>query len=332
LPLVTLKKYLFDGEVDVRPVLSTLFKGVASSAVRADKADHDGLTAELQQIQARIEGECTGPQLSTAAGEVIHALEAYNQRATRFITQQGCELQKMIAMLAESVIAISGSSERSSQALGELRLNLEHAGGLEDLQNVKARLRVCLEQVCAESARRRAEDEQAILDLQNHIRQAERHLTPERAVDDITGLGGRMAAEAAMREAAAAPGRKYVAVLVLDRLQSIHARFGTKVGDRVLAELARHVESQLPAGDTMFRLSGPTLLILMSRTCTIDRMRIDLKPLLNRPLEKEFDVGGRSVLIPVSPAWTVVGLVPPVTTILKHIDAFVATQIPKDYV
>ena len=332
LPLVTLKKYLFDGEIDLRRVMSFIFKGISANAVRADEEEYGRLSAELERVDASIGEEFTTEKLLAAAGAAIRAIENYNQRTTRLIGRQSLELQKIITMLAESVISIGGSSERSTNALGAIRANLEHARGLEDLQNVKASLGVCLEQVCAESANRREEAKRAIAELQEHIRRAEGHLMCDANIDPVTGLGGRAAAEAALREAVSTPGRKYIGVLVLDRLQSINSRFGSSVGDRVFAELARHLERELTQGDVLFRLSGPTLLALMHRQCSIDRMRIDLKPLFSKPLEKEFDVGGRTVLIPVSPAWTVVGLVPPLTTILKHIDTFVASQIPKDFI
>jgi len=237
----------------------------------------------------------------------------------------------MAAMLSESVLRISGSSERSQQALAEARSHLDQAIDLEDLQKVKTLLGTCLEQVCQESLLQKEEALAAIAEMQRHVEQAEEPIARPPEVDPVTGLPGRSHGETAVCEALHLPGRKYVGVLVLDRLQSINARFGNRIGDQVLAELTRHLKANLMATDSLFRWSGPTLLVVMSRHCTLDRIRIDVKPLFGKSVEREFDVGGRSVLIPVAAAWAVFGLVPPATTILKHIDAFVASQMPKDY-
>ena len=45
-----------------------------------------------------------------------------------------------------------------------------------------------------------------------------------------------------------------------------------------------------------------------------------------------FDVGGRQVLIPVTAAWSVFMLIPPVATAVRHIQSFIASQGAGDYV
>jgi diguanylate cyclase (GGDEF)-like protein len=330
-PIETLRRYLSDEDVELRRVVSVLLKGIVTSAVRADEEEWSGLKADIERIDATIEGEFTTEHLLVAAGGAIQALDSYNQRTTRFTRRQGIELQKIIAMLAETVITITGSSERSSYALGEIKASLEHASGLEDLQNVKSALGKCLEQVCSESVRRRQEAETSIAQLQQHIRRAEANLGSKEDIDPITELPTRPAADAALAAALAKPGRKYAGVLVLDRLQSINARFGEEVGSRVLAELARHIQTSLPAGDSLFRWSGPALVVIMPRQCSIDRMRTDLNAVFGKPIQREFTIAGRTVLIPVSAAWAVFALIPPLATILKHVDTFVSNQAPMDY-
>ncbi len=331
MPIETLRRYLSDEDVELRRVVSVLFKGLVTSAVRADEEEWNSLKSDIEHIDATIGGEFTTEHLLVAAGAAIQALESYNQRTTRFSRRQGIELQKIIAMLAETVITITGSSERSTSALGEIKANLEHASSLEDLQNVKSQLSKCLEQVCNESARLRKEADLSISQLQQHIQRAEAHLISTGEVDPITELPLRSGADAALASALAKPGRKYVGVLVLDRLKSINARFGNDVGDRVLAELAHHIQTSLPPGDLLFRWSGPALVAIMPRQCSIDRMRTDLNTVFGKPIQREFTIAGRTVLIPVSAAWAVFALLPPLATILKHVDTFVSSQAPMDY-
>jgi GGDEF domain-containing protein len=330
--MVTLKKYLYDWQPELRRVMSIIFDGLVNSAVRSDESEYADLRAELKQIESTIDEDFTTERLLAAAGDAIHSLEEYNQRTTRFIRQQGAELRKMIGMLSESILRIGDSSERSQQALEGIQSNLKQARGLEDLQKLKARLGTCLEQLCVEALRQKEDSKTAIAELRQHIDHTEVPVPYLAEVDPVTGLPGRGAAEAALREAASQPGRKYIGILALDRLQSINARFGAGIGDQVLAELARHTQRSLTPGDGIYRWTGPALLTIMPRQCTIDRMRLDVKPVFSKCLDKEFDVGGRNVLIPVSPAWAVFGLAPPVATILKHIDTFVASQTPRDYV
>lgn len=330
--MVTLKKYLYDGDPEFRQVISIFFDGLVNSAVRSDEGEYYDLKANLRAIESSMNEGFTPERVLVAAGDAIHALEEYNQRTTRFIRQQGAELRKMIAMLSESILRIGDSSQRSQHALGGIQSNLRQARGLEDLQKVKTQLGTCLEELCQESLRQKEDSKTAIAELRQHIERAEVQVSFSEEVDAVTGLRGQSAAEAAMREATDGPGKKYLGILVLDRLQSISARFGKRIADQVLAEWTRYLKGNLLASDSLFRGSGPTLLVIMSRECSIDRLRIDVKPIFGKSLEKEFDVGGRSVLIPVSPAWAIYALTPPVASILKHVEAFVASQMPKDYV
>ena len=329
---MTLKKYLYDWEPELRRVISTLLDGMVNSAVRSDEKEHTALGERLKQIEAGIDEEFSTDRLLGVAGEAIRELDEYNQRTTRFIRQQGAELRKMIGMLSESILRIGDSSQRSQRALDGIQTNLRLAHGLEDLRQVKVSLASCLEDLCQESLRQKEESKAAISELRQRIDHVEVIVPDAGDIDPVTGLRGRSTAEAALREMSGQPGRKYIGILVLDRLQSINARFGGAIGDQVLAELARHIQRNLPPGDILFRWSGPSILVVMARQCSIDRMRLDIKPVFSKCLDREFDVGGRNVLIPVSPAWAVYGLVAPVATIVKQIDTFVANQVPRDYV
>jgi GGDEF domain-containing protein len=235
-------------------------------------------------------------------------------------------------MLTETVATIASSSERSVQSLEEIKNNLLHASELQDLCKIKDRLGICLEQVRQESARHREDTQKTIQDLETCIRRAEDHTPPDASADPVTKLPGREAAQAMVKRVAAETGRKYMTVMVFDRIQSVNARFGYEAGNQILAALARYVETKLQPTDTLFRWSGPTLVAIMQRQVTIDRIRDDLRPVFSNPIGTTVDIGSRDVMIPISPAWAVFGILPSVETTLKAVEAFVASQVPKEYV
>jgi diguanylate cyclase (GGDEF)-like protein len=146
----------------------------------------------------------------------------------------------------------------------------------------------------------------------------------------VTGLPKREAAESAFAELARTGGRKYLVTVVIDRLQSINNRFGNAVGDQVLKIMAEYVAQHLGA-DGLFRWSGPALVAILRRQESIDRVRTEMKRIIDVRLDKLFDLGGRSALVPITVSWSVIGLVPPATIASKHIDGFVASQMPRDY-
>ena len=327
--LVTLKRYL-DQDSGFRRVLEVIFKRMTAGAVRADNGEYVAMVAELERIGARLDENFSSEHALVAAGEAMQTLEEYNRHATQFMRRQGQELHKMIGMLAETVIAIAGSSPRSTEALSQITNTLEQANGLSDLHDIQSRLSACLEQVREESARSREETAATVANLQQHIRRVETRSQLNTDFNSVTDLPGRRSAESAVTEALRDGGKHYLVILVLNRLGSINARFGNGVGDQVLMELARLVRTEMPGEAQLFRWSGPTLVVLLSRRCPIEYMRAELNRVFNKPIGKEFRSGDRIVHIPSTPTWTVMGLVPPLETVTKHVDTFVAKQAPEE--
>jgi len=325
----TLRKYLFEENADARHVMTVLLNGIAATAIRNDAGEYQSFLASLESIAEATAQDSAIDRLLVSAGAAVQALESYNQRTARILSRRTTELQKVIGMLTEAIVTVTG--ERSLKALEEIQTNLLEASRLEDLRMIKARLDTCLKEVCQESVRRREETAKTIADLESCIRHADECSTKDAGTDPVTELPARSAAETTLRTVVTEPGRKFVATMVIDRIQSINVRFGYAVGNQVLAALARHVEARLQPGDILFRWSGPALLAMLPRQCTIDRLRTDLRPVFSNPMGATIDIGGRDVLIPISAAWSVFGLVPPVETILKHVDAFVTSQAPKGY-
>lgn len=334
--LITLKRYLTNSEdeIGLHKVVSMLLHGIADHAVAADPQELESFRLDMQSIEEAANQNTSHDQLLVIAGAAIHALDSYSARATRTIRRQGAELQKMIDMLAQTVIAIGGGGERAALALNEIRGDLEQAGSLETVQSIKSRLGECLVKVRDEATRQKLENEAALCELRVHLSRTNPAAEDvgSAATDPITLLPNQDKAMSALQEALKTPGRKYVLTLVVGRMQPINARFGHSVGDEMLRLLKRHVQAQvLQTGDALFRWSGPTLVALLPRPETIDQIRSRLKRVLDVPLQNEVDVGGRTVLLPLSIAWSVIALIPPITNTSTFIGKFIASQTPLDY-
>lgn len=335
MPLVSIKRYLGEQEDQavLRKVIALLLQGMADHAVCTDHLDFEQFKDRMKGFIAGLE---TGHEVShylVLAGSVVQALEDYNQRAIRGLRLQGVEMQNMIAMLTQAVITISGSSDRSAVALSQIKKDLERAGAVEDIQAVRMRLGECLEKVRAEVTRQRVESESLVLELRQSIMRAQDSaLAISPGNDPVTGLPSQAAAKAAFADALRSGQRAYVVTLVTDRLQALNARFGKEMGDQVLREMRKHIESSIiREGDLLFRWGGPTFVAVLYRTDLIDHVRAGLRRVFDSRTDTSLDLGGRSVLIPLALAWTVMALIPPVSNIPTFIDRFVASQGTRDY-
>jgi hypothetical protein len=80
----------------------------------------------------------------------------------------------------------------------------------------------------------------------------------------------------------------------------------------------------------MFRWPGPAIVALLASTEPFERVRARLKRFLEKPIERTFDINGRSVLIPLSIAWSVFALSSPLAVPNRQIHDFIAGQGYRD--
>jgi GGDEF domain-containing protein len=149
-------------------------------------------------------------------------------------------------------------------------------------------------------------------------------------MDAATGLPSKREAERAIRTALLAPAHKFLIVAVCSRVQAVKARLGYAVGDRILAALAEHFRKSLSAHDQVYRWQGPTVVALIERAESIDRIRAEIRIFADARLERTMEVGQRTVLVPISAAWVVFPVEPPLEVFLKQVDLFTAAQLPRE--
>jgi GGDEF domain-containing protein len=337
--MISLKNYLRReeaGEADraYRRVIDLFLEGIALHAVEGDGADFQRFRTDLDACAASLTPQTPPPELSEIAARAVHAMEEYNLRTSKFVRQQRTELQNMVSMLTETVITIGASSEASTGKLQEIEKSLNGARLAQDIQVLKLKLGECLRTVRHETQRQKAEGERSLAVLQaklQHARERVGCMKFQAALDPATQLPSRKEAEKAIQAAAASPDGKFLLIAVVGRLQTINARFGYSIGDRILGACAEHFRSSLSEGDQLFRWQGPAMLAILSREERIDLVRAKIRRFADVKLENAIDVGNRSIVIPVSTNWSLMPVTSPFEALLKKVDAFTAAQIPYDY-
>jgi GGDEF domain-containing protein len=316
----------------LRRIISLLLQGIGLHAVEGDRTDFDRFRADLDQIQASAGDAASPDQMLVAAGGAIQALKDYNQRSSRYLRLQSAELQNMVSMLTQTVVTIGSGSQQSVQRLQEIAKQLERTSAIDDVHKLKLRMTECLDTVREEATRQKTEGTKLTQSLRVEVERSQKRITaihnPE--LDSCTGLPQRGAAELCFQEAVESPGAKYVLTAVVQRIHAINTRYGYALGDRVLDSMCQHFLGHLAKTDRMFRWNGPAVVALLSREHSLDHVRGEIRRFAEERLEKTFEVGGRSVMIRISPGWSVVPLAATFAEVSPQIDAFVATQHPAD--
>ena len=158
--------------------------------------------------------------------------------------------------------------------------------------------------------RQRQETVEAVEGLKQGLKKAQEPPAEEASAkpDPLTGLPSRLEGEAAMRLACGQQSHAFAALFVLDRIQAIKSRFGSALGDEVLLLFQKHLMHGLSAGDELFRWGPDSFLSLLLRTESGEQVRRELGRFLTGRLEQTFEIGARSVTLPISSTWTVIPL------------------------
>jgi GGDEF domain-containing protein len=320
-------------EGSYRKMVALLFRAISQHAVEGSREDYHRFRSEVDALAERLTPALPMAERFIVIGEALRTLEDYSRRTSDFLRVQSGELQKMIAMLTQTVIAVSANTETSVTGLRDIEKSLERARMVEDIRSVKTQLGECLEGVRGEALRQKADGKAALESLQQELARSKERLsgapTPT-GIDLATSLPGKADAQKALEAAVAAPDPRYLWLAVVNRLQTVNARFGYWVGDQVLAAAANHFRSGLPADDKLYRWQGPALMAILCRKGGIDTVRGEVRRLAEHRLEKTFVVDARSFMLPISTNWAVYPIVPPLDVLLRKVEIFTVAQLSRE--
>jgi GGDEF domain-containing protein len=306
---------------------SLLMEGIALHSVSRDPGSHEAFRDAVRGCRRSTEESKTGEGVLVAAGRVMQLQEANAREVETFIRNQTMELQEMVRMLSETLIAISEESVHAISHLGKISKELETASRIDDLRQLKGRLQTSLHSIVEETARQKDSAKALTLRLRDQLSADGR---PD-ALDKVTGLPD---AACALRALANLGGPSdgstptYLVVLCMERLTAINARFGYAMGDRLLFSFAQEAAQRFTGGDRLYRWHGPTLLAVLERPGMLRDVRVEATRMISARHEQTIDWEGRSVVLSVAARFSVIALEehPNLETLIARINSFVSPE------
>jgi GGDEF domain-containing protein len=328
--MLSLKDYLNRNETQTVPrsAVNLLVEKIGAAAIVVDPEEYDAFKADLAAILARVGPEVSIETLMLTIGSAGQALETYNKRIAGIFDGRTRKLQNAINMITETVVQLGDQKSLAVQRLHEIGDAFERAGTFTDLDTLRAHLNDCLLNFRQETIRQREESESLIAGLRAQIERG--NLLAKRSgaenLDPATGLPGKEMCLDALRQPSTGGGCRYVVTMVVSRIASVNARFGYAAGNRILRTFAEFIEKQLPPSDKLFRWNGPAIVAVLEKSEPLDRVRVEVKRILETRLEDNLELAERSVLIPISATWSIFQFIAGVPAAEKQIQAFIASQ------
>lgn len=328
--MISIKRYLAQEAKPDRAlvhVVRILVQGIGEHALAGEAEDSARFRQNIRDISAAISDEIESDELLTHVGEVLKALEDYNRHTAWYHRFQTTELQNMVKMLTSAVGTISAASKANVRILGDIERQVAVISELDDVRTMKAKLSHCLTDIRKEAERQQIETGATIQELRRRLDQGRKPPgdEPVDAKDAVTGLPLRPEAEASLIASDSSGSRTYAAVMVLDRLQLLNARFGRQAGDEILVAFTRMVQSHLSADDRLFRWDGPVLLALLRRPGSPEQVRREIEEAMESRLEHTIQTESRSVLIPLTARWSLFPMTAEPGLMFQKIDDFAAS-------
>lgn len=287
------------------PLALALLEGIESHAVACGDIDSTRFQQDIRNLRAALGGGATSAEARRAGSEACAVMEEYSRSIREWNRRQAAEVQKMVAMLNETVVVLSSGSQRSIARLRTVEKELERASHIEDLVAIKAHMAECLAWVREESAREREDVARTVLLMEQRVREARDQMALERS-----GLPGRgEAGEAIAAAAAQAAERTFAVVLALDRYPAVHARFGAAAAEHLFSQFSAEAARRLPSPKKLFRWNRSSILALVESGKRSPELAEQVGDTLRgMPLETNLEVGGRVAVLAQSHQWHVLAL------------------------
>lgn len=331
--MASIQRYFdFDRQVgtdaDLREACYLLLTKISETAAIADESACLDFQANMRRLaEVCREGE-TPEQILRTTNAAMQLLSDYSNEVTVSIRRQQRALANVIRTTAETAASLIPDNPVSAEDLRTLADQLSSGGAGANFDELNQVVADCLQTFRQEILRQREEGEHLIVSLRRDIERGPQQVSQidNANVDPATSLPQKDACTRAIHSSLGAGKRRFVTVFVFGRLRGINLKFGREIGDRVLCRLGEFIEQQILPTDRLFRWDGPTLVAVMDRNDTLERIRSEVQRMMASKIDETLNIDGRPVTIPISAAWSAFQLLTTVTSVEKQIDTFAVSQ------
>jgi GGDEF domain-containing protein len=274
-----------------------LLQGIARHAFPSSADALEQFEFDMESLGSRFEGVQDDDAAVRLACEAVECLQSYKASTEGFIAEEGKQMRRALAQLADSLSLLHLSTE------------LENAPPTGDLVALNTGLRLFIRRICTEVDTLRQRNQEILQDLDR---------AAKLDVDAGTGLPGVSSAVRAIRTSMERGLARHIYAFRIENMEATNRRFGFKAGDQMLLHFAQYVAQRLGADDVLFRWRGPCF-VAVSAAAAADVSRI-----VTARLEHSVTVGTRQVEVPIASSWNMVKLGPgsSMDAVLLRLDEF----------
>lgn len=242
-----------------------LFGALPKAALPADP----GLAAQsreaLDQAALLVTSDASAKDLEGAGKTALAQLDAICRSNTRAIEERDSALKEVAGSFAEVINGFKGHGERHNDNLEKIAVEFECLSRLEDVNELRRRLREDVVKLRQSVETMRREGEESVRHFESQITSFQQRLEmarKESSLDRLTGLGSRRDAEQQLRQISKRTAPVCVLLFDIESFREINRQNGTPFGDKLLQALSHTLIDYFPEKDTLFRWGADEFLVI----------------------------------------------------------------------
>ena len=282
--MISLRKEIRDAEnAEARSrALTKAFLGLIFAVPKAALPANADLAAQsresLEKAAEPLKGEPRVPEIDAAGAIAVQEVEEICKSNKIAIEERDGALKEVVETVAWAINSFKNHGERHKSNLARLADGFETLSRVEDIGELRRRLREDVAILRQTVEQMRQENEESVRRLETQVvafQQRVEQARKESGMDRLTGLGSRREAERHLQKAAKRDGLICVVLFDIEGFTQINQAHGTMFGDKLLRALTHALRERFPGEGALFRWGADEFLAVAegSQKARLDQAR-----------------------------------------------------------
>lgn len=233
-----------------------LSNAVPAVALPADPALFESSKQAVAKAMASLSERPGMETIDSAALDVVQQLEQACHSNQSALEERDAAVRDVVEIVAEAVGSFKGSGTRIETNLGRVAEEFEALTKVENLAELRIRLRIEIRQLRTAVEQMRSENETSLERIGAQVARAQRRMEMARKdsdIDRLTGLGSRRVAERSLRALLDSPQAISLLVFDIEGFGEINRKHGALFGDQLLVGFGNVLRARFSGSTNVFR-------------------------------------------------------------------------------
>jgi len=269
--MISLRKEIRDAENSEARLraLTKAFLGLLFAVPKAALPANVELAAQsredLEKAAESFKSEPHVPEIDAVGALAVREVDEICKSNKIAIEERDGALKEVVETVAWAINSFKGHGERHKTSLTKLADGFETLSRVEDITELRRRLREDVAALRQTVEQMRQESEESVRRLETQVTAFQERVEQARkesGVDRLTGLGSRREAERHLQKAAKREGLICIVVFDIEGFTQINQAHGTMFGDKLLRVLTHSLRERFPGEGVLFRWGADEFLAI----------------------------------------------------------------------